>query len=422
MKMQESIADTISESFAGRRSFEVFLFHPTLLLIHRLPPMVRVALSSTTKRVGLLLLAAWTLTCAMALTGGKGAGGRKIVFEEVRKSADFNEPDGIADPRATSMNGTRMRLVAKQNQPGELSFESHGSARVIPAPSLGVTDFGRALAIAPHAAHAYVGAKSAVFELDFADPRDPHIARAFTNESAGAEDFGCAVAATDTLLATGARGATVDQRAEAGVVYLTDLVGGAAPRSLHGTPSFGAHFGAVLAVDGDTLFVSAPDEHVADSVSTGVVYVFSLVDGALLRRITKPHSKQEIHFGRALAVDHESHVLLVSGYVPGGHVGVVHSFDIASPRAIITGPDLVAYDGADDISEFGRALAMAHGRAVVWDPKDDEGHMHEAGVAFEFHMGEHAHEGALTLWNKMKTLLLFAAFLSIAVYSASRPR
>ena len=152
---------------------------------------------------------------------------------------------------------------------------------------------------------------------------NPHPAESF---------FGWSVAVAEDVLLIGAFGHEGTYREE-GIVYVFDVESGKLIRSIKNPdPHDGAHFGKSVAILRKVLIVGAPGDRVKETgMSRGAVYVFNRMSGKLLEKVVNPArpTGADDLFGLAIAVAGE-HLLVGAPF--GGKdseldAGLVYDFD-----------------------------------------------------------------------------------------------
>lgn len=158
-----------------------------------------------------------------------------------------------------------------------------------------------------------------------------------------------------------------------------------------------ARFGATLLVEGDTLYVGAPDAALLlddkKYETSGLVHVFKRSDasGWLFEGTISANSPRDKgRFGRALAFDRaESKLFVGSPGDPGtlgfGEVrGRVEVFRIVDGGARWEYERTLEDQTVSDSDEFGRALLLWHDQLLVSAPGSDVGELSDAGSIYVF--------------------------------------
>jgi len=206
----------------------------------------------------------------------------------------------------------------------------------------------------------------------------------------------------DTLLAA-ARDETAGGQPYAGAVYVFVRSAGAwvqqgvltAP-----APVAGDGFGASVALDGDTALVGADNRAAGGRSHAGAAYVFVRSGGAwsLQAELTAGDAAVHDWAGSAVALDGDTALVGAPGRTVDGrsYAGAVYVFSRYGGRWVqqstLTATDGVAGD------EFGRALALDGGTALVGAENRAAGSVREAGAVYVF-------SGAGAGWYQ-QTLLL----------------
>ncbi len=201
------------------------------------------------------------------------------------------------------------------------------------------------------------------------------------------DHFGASVAVDGSNVVVGAPHQNFNGT-DTGTVYVYDLHAAdptvAVARVNNPTQESDDFFGYSLALDGDTLVVSAYGDAERLMEGAGAVYIYDLAAPATpSATIFNPDPYRRDYFGYSVDVDGD---YLVVGALEGFRVettgGVVYLYDIsgrppATPFAELSNPT----PAQDD--DFGRAVAVAGDHVFVGAPGDDTGAT-DAGAAYVF--------------------------------------
>jgi uncharacterized secreted protein with C-terminal beta-propeller domain/outer membrane protein assembly factor BamB len=122
--------------------------------------------------------------------------------------------------------------------------------------------------------------------------------------------------------------------------------------------------GNPVAVYGDKYVVGAPSM----IPQRGVVHLFDLDSGALLRTFSDPDPENSPTFGNAVALTDDFVLVGAKGSYEPHSLGWAYLFDAASGELLLSLEDPVF--PADNRSDFGRAVVADEGRLFVSDPTD----------------------------------------------------
>lgn len=154
--------------------------------------------------------------------------------------------------------------------------------------------------------------------------------------------------------------------------------------------SFNDRFGGALLLDGDRLFVGAPDAGPSSSQDIGAIYVFARSGETWteVQKLTPPDGADSDKFGEELAVLGDTLFVTAigaDGTGPGGTVvdlGAVYVYRIEAGSWVlkqkISGPEGFAFD------LFGSAVAAEDGRLVVGSSPSSAGPSLAGADVFEF--------------------------------------
>ncbi|MBK9304426.1 MAG: hypothetical protein IPM94_11195 [bacterium] len=182
-------------------------------------------------------------------------------------------------------------------------------------------------------------------------------------DAAANDQFGCAVAVSDSFVLVGARYCDASVSIyDSGAAYLFDPDTGVQVRKLVAA-DFGRQnqFGYAVAVSDSFAVIGAPMWDAPGRTDCGAVYVFDPRTGVELWRLTASDRGAYDRFGNAVAIC--GRTLLVGAYWGGGDedAGAAYVFDVA------TGAELHRLTPADaDYADwFGSSVALAGDLAVI---------------------------------------------------------
>ncbi len=195
--------------------------------------------------------------------------------------------------------------------------------------------------------------------------------------------FGETVAVSGNYVVVSAPDETVSGQAGAGQVYVYDATTGSLLYTLASAdPQHGGSFGYSLAVSGDTLVVGASYETVSGLEDAGSAYVFNISTGALLFPLTIPDPEAGGYFGEAVAASG-------SYIVVGAPFGEAAGFQAAGNAYIFsasTGTLLysLASPNAQLNGYFGLSVAVSGTSVYVGAPWEKVSGMNAAGRVYIF--------------------------------------
>ncbi|MDA0658887.1 MAG: hypothetical protein O3C60_08570 [Planctomycetota bacterium] len=195
------------------------------------------------------------------------------------------------------------------------------------------------------------------------------IANPATSLQPGVES-GSVVSAAGNWIAVSAPLADAAGRPGVGQVHLYDAASGLFQRTItNPVAESGGGFGISMSLSGNLLAVGAPDSSIGAS-SSGVVHLFDVTSGTLMRTIVNPTPASFDSFGQAVS-------LLGSRLVVGAYLddttaldaGQAYMFDVASGSVLQTfsppSPSLLGY--------FGFSVAMSESTVAVGASRIDSG-------------------------------------------------
>ena len=203
------------------------------------------------------------------------------------------------------------------------------------------------------------------------------------DDGAAGDEFGCAIAVADGVVAVGAK-RDDDNGDDSGTVYLFDAATGAQiDKLLAGDGGANDTFGEVVAMDAGILAVGAHGHsHDGLLLFPGAAYLFDVATGAQLARAECASDAQSWDFfGSAISIDNG--VVAVGAWsksIVFDHSGAAYVFDASTGAQI--GSRLVPADTRDR-QHFGISVAV-DGGIVAAGAEGDIDNGFEAGAAYLF--------------------------------------
>lgn len=195
--------------------------------------------------------------------------------------------------------------------------------------------------------------------------------------------FGHAVGFSDSRIVIGAPYEQIES-IRAGVVYGFNANTGAFVRRYVSPHPKESYFGWSVDVAEDLLLIGAFG-HEGTYREEGIVYVFHVESGKLIRSLHNPDPHEGAHFGKTVAILHK---FLIVG-APGDRAketgmsrGAVYVFDRMSGKLLEKVVNPARPTGADDL--FGLAIAPANEHLLVGAPFGGNGSELDAGLVYDF--------------------------------------
>lgn len=180
--------------------------------------------------------------------------------------------------------------------------------------------------------------------------------------------FGVSVAMSGTTATIGAR-LDDDLGTQSGSAYVFDASTGAELRKLNAADGAALdRFGSELAMDGDRALIAAAgdDDHGAES---GSAYVFDVVTGQQLHKLTAADGAAGDTFGISVAMDGDLGIIGAFGDDDNGdNAGSAYVFDLTTGQQL---HKLLAADG-EPSDFFGVSVGISEGIAIVGAYGDDD--------------------------------------------------
>jgi hypothetical protein len=216
---------------------------------------------------------------------------------------------------------------------------------------------------------------------------NPDYAYAYFGESVAISDNYCIVGAREAR--TWAGGTTV------GKAHIFDLSTGTLLHTLI-NPNVNAvrsedYFGDSVAITDTYTVVGATFERKGSTDYSGVVYVYNTVTGSLARTILNPTSEGAF-FGQKVAI-YEDHLLIgATGQTTSqnNYLGVVYIFDVTTGTLIRTLDNPNHFVGTNIYDGFGSSVGISGKYAIVGAPREDTSNStsgEDVGKAYIFQAG-----------------------------------
>jgi FG-GAP repeat len=180
---------------------------------------------------------------------------------------------------------------------------------------------------------------------------------------------GAALALSDKWVLSGADYADLSSAdlssANEGAVHVFSAITGAWVRMLRSPPALSnaqARFGVALAISGDLAIIGSWGDPITQ-LEKGLVYVFNLATGKLVRTITASDSYPNDHFGSAIAVS--GNHLLIGSANQSNVKGAAYLFNLATGVQM---HKFVSSDLVPSAMQYGYSLAIEGNTALIGAP------------------------------------------------------
>ena len=188
------------------------------------------------------------------------------------------------------------------------------------------------------------------------------LAKLTASDGAADDQFGLSVGISGNLAIVGAH-MDDDNGVNSGSAYLFDVASGSQLAKL--TPSDGAaedRFGTSVAIDGNLAIVGAFGDNVNGNYS-GSAYLFDVVSGAQLAKLTPSDGAASDAFGVSVALSGNLAIVGASGDNDNGsNSGSAYLFDVTSGAQLAK---LTASDARPHSTFFGAAVGISDNAAIV---------------------------------------------------------
>ena len=202
------------------------------------------------------------------------------------------------------------------------------------------------------------------------------------SDSTVADRFGSAIAVNNHTALIGAEFGGSDISALAGAAYLFDLDTRTELIKLTASDSEALdRFGTAVAIRGTTALIGAWADNTPAGVDTGSAYLFDTTTGAELTKLKASDAASHAHFGASVALTGNTAVIGAPyDSQLGNESGAVYLFDVATGAQSIK---LLA-DDAGPGDHFGRSVASTDDLVVIGSPSS--GGLSGPGAAYVFDM------------------------------------
>ena len=189
--------------------------------------------------------------------------------------------------------------------------------------------------------------------------------------------FGYSVAISSGIVAVGAPQDTVGFDTAAGNVYLFSTNGTLLHNLSAPSPSPSAAFGESVSMSGSLVVVGAPEPGTSNP---GAAYVYSATTGNLVQTLASGNPKVGGEFGWSVALDGGTALVGAPGELISGNLGNAYLLGASTGSVLATLTNPNPQTGA----QFGYAVSVAGGVAVVGAPDENVGSLTGAGRAYTF--------------------------------------
>ena len=178
-------------------------------------------------------------------------------------------------------------------------------------------------------------------------------------------------------------------KTSSGAVYVFDTVSGAMLRQIvNPNPSANSDFfGRTISISGNYLFVGANGWDSAQYFNVGVAYIYDITTGALVKTINNPTPEQDDNFGANVSAD--GNILAISSGLDGSSdSGLVYIYKTDTGNwsdaylwHTLTNPNAYNTSGGD---QFGYRSAVGGNYLVVSAPSEDDAAGNESGKVYVY--------------------------------------
>ncbi|MDZ4841147.1 MAG: Calx-beta domain-containing protein [Hyphomicrobium aestuarii] len=195
------------------------------------------------------------------------------------------------------------------------------------------------------------------------------------------DNFGISVAISGDFLVIGAQ--LNDAGAlDAGSAYIFSISTGALLRTMNNpSPGINDYFGRTLSISGDNVVIGAYQDDVGGVTNAGKAYLYSAASGGLIRTINNPAPATNDFFAASVAVDGDTVVLSATGadFSGASEAGTVYLFSATTGSLLrtINNPTPNLGDG------FGEGLGFSNNTVVITSRFDDTA-ANDAGSAYVY--------------------------------------
>jgi hypothetical protein len=212
------------------------------------------------------------------------------------------------------------------------------------------------------------------------------------------DGFGGSVAVSGNLALIGAQGADRTGVADTGAAYVFNLLTGALVLRLTAADGVsGDNFGDAVALNGNIALIGAPFADTPGATNSGAAYLFDVTTGVQLQKILEPAADAGTSrfFGTSVALSGKQALISAAGLTGNAplQIGAVQVFEISAGTVTFL-RKLVAADGGPD-EDFGKSVALSGEFALVGAPRDSD-LQRELGAAYLFNIRTGVQRAKLT--------------------------
>jgi len=206
------------------------------------------------------------------------------------------------------------------------------------------------------------------------------------------DNFGSSVAISGNICAVGAPDEDIVDHNNSGVIYLFDINTGNLLHTLNNPNNYGTEtfdsFGEQIVIDGNLCVTSTRYEDNENGTSSGVVYIFNIDTGSLLRTIVNPNiygTPENDFFGYSIAISNNMIIVGAYGEDDAGTnmSGAAYIFDVTTGDLIHTLNNPNAYDTSSG-DTFGNAVSIYGNKCIVGANDEDSDNGSASGAAYIF--------------------------------------
>jgi hypothetical protein len=188
--------------------------------------------------------------------------------------------------------------------------------------------------------------------------------------------FGFSIAASGSTVIVGAPYENSSGYQDAGNTYVFNLTSGIMKSLVNPDPSSYSIFGSSVGVSGNIVLVGTP--RTSKDIPGGIVYVFNVTTGSLIRTLESPNEQREGGFGDSIAMSGNLAAIDADGEESGGFSGAGNVYVFNTTTGALT--STISSPKPQRNLSFGTALSISGSLLVVGNPRGDK----TAGLAYAF--------------------------------------
>ena len=183
-------------------------------------------------------------------------------------------------------------------------------------------------------------------------------------DAANNDQFGYSVALDENYALIGSYHASNGEHTDSGAAYLFDITTGEFVQKFQAhDPEYLDHFGSAVAVEGDYVVISSPNDNTEKGGDSGSAYLFNITTGDLVQKFLPPDADRGDFLGNSVDID-GNYALISSRFEDnenGLNSGSVYLLDITTGDVV---QEIISPGGPEKF-RFGESVALNGNLALI---------------------------------------------------------